>query len=178
MVVCATQKAMRNLHLERDGISAPPLEDTQYWYVNLLRILRVKYDLLTESASLVTVLFPAKGLTSALRFVAAASEVIRRYFARRGWERLIAKSFDIDTTDVVIRRRVDKRVLGSMNDSVSDLVGVFLAGTGERNEGSLRKPDSVVQSNESRTVQWCLQCEAPTLSRGFHVQAEDFKAVS
>ena len=116
MVVCATQKAMRNLHLERDEISAPPLEDTQHWYVNLLRILRVKYYLLTESASMVTVLFPAKGLTSAPRFVAAASDVIHKYFARRGWERLIATSFDIDTTDVVICRTVDKRVLGSMND--------------------------------------------------------------
>jgi hypothetical protein len=116
MVVCATQKTMRNLHLEREEISAPPSADTQHWYANLLRILRVKYYLLTESASLVTVLFPAKGLTSVPRFAAAASDVIHNYFARRAWERLITTQFDLDPTGILVCRTQDKRVLGSMND--------------------------------------------------------------
>jgi hypothetical protein len=116
MVVCATQKAMRNLHLERDEISAPPSAGTQHWYANLLRILRLKYYLLTESASLVTVIFPAKGLTSVPRFAASASDVIHNYFARRAWERLIATRFGVDPTGIVMCRTLDKRVLGSMND--------------------------------------------------------------
>lgn len=116
MVVCATQKTMRNLHLERDEISAPPSADTQHWYANLIRVQRAKYYLLTESASLVTVIFPAKGLTSVPRFAAAASNVIRYHFARRAWGRLIATRFDVDPTDIVMCRTLDKRVLGSMND--------------------------------------------------------------
>ena len=116
MVVCATQKTMRNLHLEPDEISAPPSADTQHWYANLIRVQRVKYYLLTESASLVTVIFPAKGLASGRRFAAAASDVVRNYFARRAWERLLATRIDVDPTGIVICRTLDKRVLGSMND--------------------------------------------------------------
>jgi len=116
MVVCATQKTMRNLHLERDEISVQPSADTQHWYANLIRVQRVKYYLLTESASLVTVIFPAKGLTSVPRFAAVVSNVIRDYFARRAWGRLIATRFAVDPTDTVICRTLDKRVLGSMND--------------------------------------------------------------
>lgn len=67
MVVCATQKTMRNLHLEPDEISAPPSAETQHWYANLIRVQQVKYYLVTESASLVTVIFPAKGLISGRR---------------------------------------------------------------------------------------------------------------
>ena len=51
MVVCATQKAMRNLHLERGELSAPPSTETQHWYANLLRILRVKYYLPRQGAN-------------------------------------------------------------------------------------------------------------------------------
>ena len=65
---------------------------------------------------MISVVVPAKGVTSVHRFAAATSDVIHDYFVRRAWSCLITTRFDIDPTDIVISRTHDRRVLGSMND--------------------------------------------------------------
>lgn len=116
MLVCATQKVTRNLHLEPSDVSTRPSPHVQQWYANLIRVARVKYYLLTDSVTLISVVFPATGVISVRRFAATTSDVIHDYFVRRAWGRLITTRFDVDPTDVVISRTHDRRVLGSMND--------------------------------------------------------------
>lgn len=79
MLVCATQKVTRSLHLEPNDISTRPSPHVQQWYANLIRVERVKYYLLTDSVTLISVVFPAKGAISVRRFAATISDVIHDY---------------------------------------------------------------------------------------------------
>lgn len=115
MTLRCTQRVRDRLHLPKDFPEPPPsrgrLGD---WYVHLVRFGRPEFAIATSERSLLTVLFPSRGLRTTLAptlRAAVASLLEALGVATEAIERELAAM-----EPVTFGRATNRRVLGSMND--------------------------------------------------------------
>lgn len=115
MTICVTRKLATNIKLNAERLPSAPLDRRQRWYANLIRADRVKYMLVTDATTLVSVVFAGRRNTTPESFAKAVAATLREYFHYREWDEAL-RTFDIDTVAVEFTKTDDRRVLGSMND--------------------------------------------------------------
>jgi hypothetical protein len=71
-----------------------------------------------ESSTLVTVLFPARGINTSRELVEVLGATVIRYFARRGWGSLLGKQIAFDTETSKFWAAADRTMLGSMVEMI------------------------------------------------------------
>ena len=117
MIIRCTQKLAERLHTGR--LSHTEMPDTRSaWYANLFHALGVQYIILTESQTLVTVVFSGKGIKSADELARAGRAQIKTKFVESGWTELLGTAIDYDEETLELLAAQDRRVLGCMTDLV------------------------------------------------------------
>lgn len=128
-----TRLVARRTHIVVPPAIIPVVATHTDWYVNEFTFDRQRYIILTNSYSLLSVVFAGRGLTTAERFADAAVNSLRVYLERAGhgsiFERQIMPAFDA----VRFAKPSDRRVLGSMNDLIYSAT-VYMAGGAHSNE--------------------------------------------
>ena len=88
------------------------------WYGNLFRAPRRAFVAAMESTTLVTVLFPAQGLTNAQSLADALCSTIAAYFAHRGWTALLGRAIAFDDQPLKFWAATDRTMIGSIVEMV------------------------------------------------------------
>jgi hypothetical protein len=102
-------------------IKAPPsnaesIVQNNGWYAKVFRHQRKQYIAALELNTLVTVVFPGKGITAIDNFGKALRQSILHLFDRRGWKKLLAQQVSFDSARILIEKVSNRRLLGSLNE--------------------------------------------------------------
>jgi hypothetical protein len=103
---------------EMDELSLPT-----EWYANLIRHEGIQFIVAMNSGTLATVLFPGKGIISAIDLADALSLTASRMFKRNGWTFALGRFVDTDQTNLQILPTNDKRILGSLTEMIRLIKG-------------------------------------------------------
>jgi hypothetical protein len=76
-----------------------------------------------SSGTLATVLFPGKGIISAIDLADALTLTASRMFKRNGWTFALGRFVDTDQTNLQILPTNDKRILGSLTEMIRLIKG-------------------------------------------------------
>ena len=108
-----TRALASKLHIKLpDQDPSPP--DSTSWYANVFRFDRKQYILATNESTLVSITFPARGMTSPDVFADVLRSNIVDYFRIRNWSAAIT-TLGV-SADVRFLKARDRRILGSMTD--------------------------------------------------------------
>ena len=119
MIFRLTQKLARKI-----AVSPPqrlPLDENPFadWSANLFTAQRTQYILLTNTASLYSMLMYGRGITDDNEFIQLALACIREFMLDDGKEFLLRRHVAPQSGIVAFSKTGDRGVLGSMNDLVS-----------------------------------------------------------
>lgn len=90
------------------------------WIANLFRAEHVQYIILTNTASLYSVVMLGRGITDGVRFVRRSLDCIHEYMIADGLEEIYHRHIAPETKTISFSKTGNRRVLGSMNDIVYD----------------------------------------------------------
>lgn len=88
------------------------------WNANLFTVQRIQYILLTNTASLYSMVMPGKGITSDKNFIREASSCIKEFMIMDGNQGIYENHFKPEKQKTYFSKTIDRRVLGSMNDLI------------------------------------------------------------
>lgn len=106
--------------IKAGSLSDAPLHDNPYadWSARLFTVNRAQYVLLTNTASLYSVLMPGRGITEETTFLDHAIEAMRRYMQQDGLS-LIFSNFIVPATGTAsFHKPLSRSITGSMNEMV------------------------------------------------------------
>jgi len=92
-----------------------PIQD---WNANLFTVQRIQYILLTNTASLYSMVMPGKGITSDKNFIRAAASCIKEFMIMDGNQGIYENHFKPENQNTYFSKTIDRRVLGSINDLI------------------------------------------------------------
>lgn len=92
-----------------------PLAD---WCAHVFRVEHRQYILLTNSATLYSVIMPGKGITSGRQFTKNALSCLREFMVLDGTGAAFARLVEENDRNVFFTKMADRRIMGSMNDFV------------------------------------------------------------
>ncbi len=95
--------------------AADPLTD---WTANLFVADRCQYIIVTNSATLYSVIFPGRGITKPEHFIERAYEALVRQMIKDGCGALFKERIIPAGDEVVFIKTGDRKVMGSINDLV------------------------------------------------------------
>ena len=92
-----------------------PIQD---WNANLFTVQRIQYILLTNTASLYSMVMPGKGITSDKNFIREAAPCIKEFMIMDGNQGIYENHFKPENQNTYFSKTIDRRVLGSINDLI------------------------------------------------------------
>lgn len=97
-----------------------PLNENRFadWTARLFRVMQVQYVLATNTASLYSVVLPARGLTSERAFGEAVVAALREFMIADGCGSLFDQRIAPETGRIVLAKALSRTVTGAMNDLV------------------------------------------------------------
>jgi hypothetical protein len=129
MLLRLTEKLRKKMHvppLYGFPLMGDPLFD---WYAHVLTLQRAQHILVTNSASLLSVIFPGRGVTDAGAFMTRFFNALEDELSRLG---LVAAFHDIiepGAEQVWFAKTTDRRVLGTMMSMADDADFLLDSGT-------------------------------------------------
>ena len=98
-----------------------PLHENPYldWSGHLFRVHRVQHIILTNTASLYSLLFLGRGITTPKQYAKHARNEIRKFLKHDGNEAIYNKFIAPHTETVSFSKALNRSVIGSVNDMVS-----------------------------------------------------------
>lgn len=88
------------------------------WSAHLFTAQRTQYIILTNTASLYSMVMPGRGITNDRQFIRGVLSWIKEFMTIDGNKVIIEKFIEMERHDVFFSKTVDRRVAGSMNDFV------------------------------------------------------------
>lgn len=127
MIIRLTKKLADKIGEKPEALPPDPDPDPLGdWCANLFRVGGTQFILVTNSASLYSIVFPGRGITNFDRLVDATFDVMRNVMALDGIEDIWEKHILPLTGSVAVSKATNRSVLGSMNDFVIhayDMIG-------------------------------------------------------
>ena len=95
-----------------------PLHDNPYvdWSARLFTVNRLQYMMLTNTASLYSVLMPGRGITEETPFLDRALESMRNYMQSDGLSLIFANFIVPATQNISFHKPLSRSITGSMNE--------------------------------------------------------------
>lgn len=128
MIFRLTQKLAKKIKITPAAALSPHDDPFLDWTVNLFMVSRWQCLILTNSASLYSVVFPGKGIPSQKAFVEQGLKVLRENLARDGFLNFFKTRIAPAAHSVSFCKAGDRSVLASMNQLVylakSDLIEI------------------------------------------------------
>ncbi len=88
------------------------------WNANLFTVQRIQYILLTNTASLYSMVMFGKGITDDKRFIQEGLSCIKEFMIMDGNQSIYENHFKPENQNTYFSKTIDRRVLGSMNDLI------------------------------------------------------------
>ena len=88
------------------------------WSAHLFTAQRIQYVILTNTASLYSMVMPGRGMTSDKKFIQEVLSSMREFMTMDGNKFIFEKHIEPQQREVFFSKIVDRRVTGSMNDLV------------------------------------------------------------
>lgn len=118
MIFRLTQKLGKKIKVSPSLCLAKDINPYADWTANLFRVEHVQYIILTNTASLYSVVMFGRGITDDDKFVKYSLECIREYMTYDGMEYIYHRHIVPGTQTISFSKTGDRRVLGSMNDLI------------------------------------------------------------
>lgn len=119
MIFRITQKLGKKIGMQPH--QSMPLDSNPYadWSAHLFTAERVQYIILTNTASLYSILTYGKGITNESRFIKDALSCMKLFFGLDGNASVFERYIAHETSSVYFSKSINRAVTGSMNDLVS-----------------------------------------------------------
>jgi len=88
------------------------------WSAHLFTAQRVQYIILTNTASLYSMVMYGRGITNDKQFIQGALTCMREFMTIDGNKNIFHKYIEHQAKEISFSRIVDRRVMGSMNDLI------------------------------------------------------------
>jgi len=97
-----------------------PLHDNPYldWSGHLFQVQRVQHIMLTNTASLYSLLFLGRGITSQEEYVDCVRRELRTFLEQAGYASIHAKHIAPHDGPVLFSKALNRSVIGSMNNMI------------------------------------------------------------
>ncbi len=118
MIFRLTQKLGKKIKVSPSLCLAPDMNPFADWTANIFRVEHVQFIILTNSASLYSVMMPGRGITDDDKFVSLSLKSMREYMTHDGLDDIYLRHIAPDTQSISFSKTGDRRVLGSMNDLI------------------------------------------------------------
>jgi hypothetical protein len=92
-----------------------PLTD---WCAHLFTAQRTQYIILTNTASLYSMVMPGRGITDDRQFIRGVLSCMKEFMTIDGNQVIFEKGIEPESHDVFFSKATDRRVAGSMNDFI------------------------------------------------------------
>jgi hypothetical protein len=113
MVVRCTQKLAKKLKIYPLPKTDSP-DTGSVWYANLFRVFGTQYIIMAESQTLLTVLFPGKGIADLRTFAGAARPQIVRLFEQMNETAALGTKIAYDDEPPIMLAAQDRRLLACL----------------------------------------------------------------
>lgn len=100
--------------IPHDKINKPILD----WNAHLFTTQRIQYILLTNTASLYSMVMLGKGINNDQNFMREALSCMEKFMIMDGNQGIYEKHIKLENQNAYFSKTVDRRVLGSMNDLI------------------------------------------------------------
>jgi len=88
------------------------------WTAHLFRVERVQYIIVTNTASLYSLVDYGRGITNSNEFIRSTLNFMAELMTNDGFEFIYRRLITPHTTRILFSKATDKRVLGSMNELI------------------------------------------------------------
>ncbi len=119
MILRITQKLGKKIKFQ--PCESMPLDKNPYadWSAHLFTVHRVQYIILTNTASLYSVVMFGEGITNDNTFIKEALSYMELFMAEDGNGSIFERDIAHETLNVYFSKSINRSVTGSMNDLVS-----------------------------------------------------------
>jgi hypothetical protein len=118
MIIRLTQKLAKKIKVA--PTAALPRDPNPFadWAANLFTAQRMQYIILTNSATLYSVVFPGRGITEADIFIARALSALTEHMHDAGHSGIFDKCITPLAKEIAFSKTGDRQLMGSINDHV------------------------------------------------------------
>jgi hypothetical protein len=118
MIFRLTQKMAKKI--KETPNQSCPAASTPYadWSAHLFTAARAQYVIVTNTASLYSIILHGRGITDASRFIEYTLAFMADYMTGDGFEFQFCRFIAPDAKEVLFSKVTDRRVTGSMNDLI------------------------------------------------------------
>jgi len=118
MIFRLTQKLSKKLGIAQ--LRTLPEDKNPYtdWTAHLFTVLRVQYVILTNTASLYSMVLYGRGMSNDKNFTQTVLTYMREFMAADGNRSIFEKYIETVANEVSFSKITDRRVIGSMNDFI------------------------------------------------------------
>jgi hypothetical protein len=120
MIFRLSQKLAKKIKIHPVVNAEPSLNPYIDWTGHLFSADSVQYVILTNTASLLSLIFHCRGVTDDNLFVVRTLQLMKEYLSEDPFSFFFPRVIEPYTNRVLFSRSVDKRVIGSMNDLISN----------------------------------------------------------
>lgn len=98
------------------------------WCAHLFTAQRTQYIILTNTASLYSMVMPGRGITDDRQFIRGVLSCMKEFMSIDGNQVIFEKVIEPESHDVIFSKATDRRVAGSMNDFIFQAKGHLIEG--------------------------------------------------
>ncbi len=119
MIFRLTQKLAKKIN-SLDALNVLPLAENPYtdWSANLFRAQRIQYIIVTNTATLYSMLMYGRGITDHSDFIKGAMNTLRFFMEEDDNEFLYRRFIESDETPMMFAKSLNRSVTGSINDLI------------------------------------------------------------
>jgi len=118
MIFRLTQKLAKKIKESPDHSRAAALNLYTDWSAHLFAAERVQYIIVSNTASLYSFIFYARGITDSGNFIRHSINYMAEYMCRDGYEFSFRRFIAPEAKEIVFSKLTDRLVMGSMNDLI------------------------------------------------------------
>jgi hypothetical protein len=118
MIFRLSQKMAKKIKESPTGSCPPAANPYTDWTAHLFTAERAQYVILTNTASLYSIVSYARGMTDFSRFMDYSLNFMAEYMCADGCEFQFRRLIAPEAKEVIFSKSTDRRVIGSMNDLV------------------------------------------------------------
>jgi hypothetical protein len=118
MIFRLTKKMAKKIKQQPPESCPPAANPYTDWSVHLFSCERLQYIIVTNTASLYSMVLYGRGISDSSRFVEYALEYMEKFLSKDGFEEQFRWFIVPDAEEIIFSKLTDRHVIGSMNEFI------------------------------------------------------------